>query len=71
MKYMKVTFIVRYKTFINRYTKRLVKIMFKVIVRFLSYGCINRAINLLAEATVIFRAIIKTRRCANANNLRL
>lgn len=68
---MKVTFIVRSKTSINRYTKSLVKNMFKVIVLFVSYTCINRAINLLEEAIVILRVRIKTRKCVNANKLRL
>jgi hypothetical protein len=71
VKYMKVTFIVRSKIFINRYAESLVKIVFKVIMLFLSYSCINRAINLLEEAIVIFRARIKTRKCVNANKLRL
>ena len=69
MKYMNVTFTVRFKTFINRYTNSLEKIVFKVTTLFLSYRCINRAINLLEEPIVILRARIKTRKCVNANKL--
>ena len=67
---MKATLTVRSKTFINRYTKGLVKIMFKVTVLFLSYRCISRAINLLEEPVVILRARIETRKCVNANKFR-
>lgn len=68
---MKVTFIVRPKSFIDRFTKRLAKIMFKVTVLFLSYRYINGAINLLEEPVVILRARIRTRKCVNADKLRL
>jgi hypothetical protein len=45
--------------------------MFKVMVLFLSYRCINRTINFLKESMVIFRGSIKTRKCVNANNIEI
>jgi len=38
---------------------------------FLSYRCINRTVNLLKEAIVIFRERFKTRKCVNANNIEI
>jgi hypothetical protein len=51
--------------------KFLAKEIFKVMVLFLSYMCINRAINLLKGATVILRARIKKCKSVNANNIEI